>query len=89
MVLSHLAGALETELGRCTGAEVLLAIEPSLLSWTRTLRPELSSASHQQRLGKLKAKYKVKAGINSETTGFWFFWGEGVSSTSHVIVQSV
>lgn len=76
VVLSHLAWALETELGRSTGAEVLLAAEQSLLSWTSTLTPELPSASHPHRLGKMKTKYKVKAGINSITT--WFFLWEGV-----------
>lgn len=75
VVLSHLAWALETELGRSTGAEVLLAAEQSLLSWTSTLTPELPSASHPLRLGKMKTKHKVKAGINSITT--WFFYGRG------------
>lgn len=75
VVLRHLVWALETELGCSTGAEVLLAAEPSLLSWTSTLTPELSSASHQHRLGKMKAKYKIKAGIYSITTWFWYFGG--------------
>lgn len=72
VVLSRLVWALETERGPSTGAEVLLAAEQSLLSWTSTLTPELSSASHQH--SKMKAKYKVKAGINSVTTWFLVFF---------------
>lgn len=75
MVLSRLVWALETERGPSTGAEVLLAAEQSLLSWTSTLTPELSSASHQH--SKMKAKYKVKAGINSVTTWFLVFFEGG------------
>lgn len=88
VVLSRLVWALETERGPSTGAEVLLAAEQSLLSWTSTLTPELSSASHQH--SKMKAKYKVKAGINSVTTWFLvFFLRGGVSSIAHVMVQRV